>query len=128
MKFAALSISPVLLLMAGLTSTPLFAADATNGAIVRINAVTSLRLAVYERAANDSKLKELEKESVKMPLEVYDTSEDERFLKVKIDGDIYWIRSAQVSILRAVTAGCLAQNAASIPAGAIRGGNRGCAK
>lgn len=98
------------------------------GAIVRVTGVTSARLSVYERASNDSKLKEIDKEGVKLPLEVFDTADEDRFLKVKIDGDSFWVKKSQVAVLRAISAGCLAQTAAPVLGGGIRGGNRGCGK
>lgn len=128
MKSLTLCVAPILVFMAVLVSAPLYAANQADGAIVRISAVTSPRLGIYQRAADDSKLKEISKEGVKMPLDVFDTSEDELFLKVKIDGDSFWVRQAQVSILRAVTSGCLAQGTAPKDTAGIRGANRGCAK
>ena len=114
--------------MAALAVPPAASAADEVGAIVRITAVTSPRLGVFERASNDSKLREVDKDSVKLPLDVLDTAEEERFLKVKVDGDSFWVKKAQVSVLRAISAGCLAQTAAPVLGGGIRGGNRGCAK
>lgn len=128
MKFAMLLGSTVLFLTATLASTPLYAATEESGAIVRINAITSPRLGLYKGATSDSKLKDIDRAVVKLPLDVLETADEDRFLKVMIDGDILWVRKVQVSILRAVTAGCLAQVAAPVLAGVIRGGNRGCTK
>ena len=128
MKIATPTRFAVLLLSALLASPYGYAAQDETGAIVRINTINSPRLAVYQNAANDSKLKELDRESIALPLEVFETADEDRFLKVKIGGDTLWVKKVQVGILRAVSAGCLAQNAAPVPAGVIRGGNRGCSK
>lgn len=118
----------IIFMVAAFCGTPALAAGQEPGAIVRVTALSSPRLSVYERASNDSKLRELDKEGVKLPLDVLDATEDERFLKVRIGDDSVWIKAAHVMVLRSVAAGCLAQNAAPVPAGVIRGGNRGCAK
>jgi len=128
MNHATLAGSTLLFLAASLNWASVYAADGELGAIVSINVIHSPRLAFYKSAANDSKLKEVDKESITLPLAVFETADRDRFLKVIIDGDVFWIKMAQVSVQRAVTAGCLAQATAPVAAGVIRGGNRGCAK
>ena len=127
MKYATMARSNLLFFTALLAAAPGHVA-AEAGAIVQVSAITSARLAVYKSAANDSKLKELDKEGIALPLEVFETADENRFLKVNIGGDFVWVKKTQVGTLRAVTAGCLAQTAAPEPAGVIRGGNRGCSK
>lgn len=99
-----------------------------DGAIIKISAVSSPRLNLYARDALDSKLKDMPKDTVPVPLDVSDVTPDEKFLKVKIDGESVWLNAKQVSVLRAVTAGCLAQANAPKDAAAIRGANNGCVK
>ena len=128
MKRATLAGSTMLFLAAALACAPVYAAEEDLGAIVSINVIHSPRLAFYKSASNDSKLKEIDKTSVKLPLPVFETADRDRFLKVSIDGDTLWVKMAHVGVQRAVTAGCLAQQTAPVAAGVIRGGNRGCAK
>lgn len=98
------------------------------GTIVAISAISSPRLSLYSGTTVESKVKELPKESVQVPLKVSDVGEGERFLRIELDGDRYWVRKVQVDVLRAVTTGCLAAAAAPTETGGIRGANRGCAK
>lgn len=128
MKHALRSGAALLLACVVLASAPPGAAAQENGAIIQVTGVSSPRLAVYERATNDSKLREFDKAAVKLPLDVFETANEDRFLKIQIAGDHFWVKAAQVIVLRAISAGCLAQSAAPVPAGVIRGGNRGCTK
>ena len=111
-----------------LYATVAIAADAEGGAITGITAVTASRLALYSAPAQAKKVKEVPKEEVKAPLPVSETDEEEKFLKVKIDGEVYWLSRKQVSVTRAVSVGCLAQAAAPEEGATIRGANAGCQK
>lgn len=104
------------------------AAGSEDGAITGISAVTASRLALYSGPAQANKVKEVAKEEVKLPLPVSETDEDEKFLKVKIDGEVVWLSRKQVSVTRAVAVGCLAQANAPLEGAAIRGANAGCKK
>jgi hypothetical protein len=104
------------------------AAGAEEGAITGVSAVTASRLALYSAPAQPKKVKEVPKEEVKLPLPVSETDEEERFLKVKIDGEVYWLSRKQVSVTRAVSVGCLAQANAPLEGATIRGANAGCQK
>jgi hypothetical protein len=104
------------------------AAGAEEGAITGVSAVTASRLALYSAPAQPKKVKEVPKEEVKLPLHVSETDEEEKFLKVKIDGEVYWLSRKQVSVTRAVSVGCLAQATAPVEGATIRGANAGCQK
>jgi hypothetical protein len=68
------------------------------------------------------------KESVPLPLNVSEVTEDERFLKVKLGGETIWLNKKQVTVLRSVSAGCLAHVTAPTEAATTRGANNGCGK
>lgn len=127
MKMSNLAVMTFMMVSLAGFSRSLHAAP-DDGAIVKVTAVTSPRLGIYSRPALDSKVKELARDAVKMPLQVLDTAEDETFLRVNIDGDNVWVRAVQVGTARAVSAGCLAQATAPQSTAAIRGANRGCSK
>lgn len=100
----------------------------SGGTIVAINGISSPRLSLYSGTAVESKVKEVARESVKVPLKVSDVAEGERFLRIDLDGEKFWVRKVQVDVLRDVTTGCLAAMEAPTQTGGIRGANRGCAK
>lgn len=104
------------------------AAGAEEGAITAVSAVTASRLGLYSAPAQASKVKEVAKEEVKLPLPVSETDEEERFLKVKINGEVVWLSRKQVAVTRAVSVGCLAQANAPLEGATIRGANAGCQK
>lgn len=111
-----------------LSASAAVGAAGEEGAITGVSAVTASRLALYSAPAQPKKIKELPKEEVKLPLAVSETDEEERFLKVKIDGEVYWLSRKQVAVTRAVSVGCLAQANAPLEGATIRGANAGCQK
>lgn len=125
----ATPLAGLLLALAGLTATlPADAGESAQGAITGVSAISSARLGLYSLAKDDAKVKDVAKESVALPLAVSEVDEDERFLKIKLDGDTWWIRKSQVMVNYAVSVGCLAQSTAHMSAAAIRGANPGCKK
>ncbi|MGZ8288179.1 MAG: hypothetical protein ACXW2U_07120 [Telluria sp.] len=91
-----------------------------------IVSVSAPELALHERAAASSKLKAIPKAAVKLPLDIVETDEDEKFYKVRIDGAAFWVKKAQVHVGHDVSTGCLAQGSAPIAAAGIRGAIRAC--
>lgn len=94
----------------------------------RIDSISSPRLSLYARDAMDSKLKDVPRESVPVPLTVSETAQDGKFLKVKLDGDTVWVHRKQVNVHEAVSAGCLVAKIAGTDAGSKRGANNGCVR
>jgi hypothetical protein len=127
MKFA-MSRSAFAFALGLLAFSSVQAAGADAGPVVRITSVGSPLLNLYARDAFDSKVRDVPRESVPVPLEVSDTAQDGAFLKVKIAGETVWVSRRQVNVKLAVSAGCLAQETATTDAGIIRGANRGCSK
>ncbi|MFC5550505.1 hypothetical protein [Massilia aerilata] len=118
----------ILATMTVLAAPVAMASGSEEGAITGVSAVTSSKLALYSGPAQARKVKEVPKEEIKLPLPVNETDEEERFLKVKLDGEVYWLSRKQVSVTRAVSVGCLAQASAPVEGATIRGANEGCKK
>lgn len=101
-------------------------ARASDSAPTLITHIGSPQLGLYDRASPSSKVRDIAKSSVVLPLDIIETDEDESFYKVKIDGSAFWVKRTQVSVSRVVTTGCLAQSAAPINSGGVRGAIRAC--
>lgn len=123
------SLAGFVLALGGLIATlPAHARESDHGVMTSVSAINSARLALYSLAKDDAKVKDVAKETVKLPLVISEVDEEERFLKIKIDSDTYWIRKSQVMVSYALSVGCLAQSNAHTSAAAIRGANPGCKK
>lgn len=103
-------------------------AQAQADAVNEVIAISSPKLALHARPDAASKVAELPREEVALPLKVLDSDENERFFRVELGGRSVWLKRAQVDVTRGVVTGCLVQTKLKESGGVIRGANQGCRK